>query len=203
MTQPQHYLRAHATELFEVATPEDSIPLALEALYTDFNGGYFWGRALLIRPRAGLSAVLTVSAWNEPERWKGLYAGRCDSVIFFAEDAFGGQFGVLDGRFVQFDPETSEIVVIAENAEEWVSSVLRDANYLTGAPVAAAWEKKHGPLPPGCRLVPKQAFMLGGQFHSSNMACKSDVEGMRIRAGLWQATKDLSDGQKIVFKRSE
>ena len=45
--------------------------------------------------------------------------------------------------------------------------------------------------------------MLGGEFSSSNMVCKVDVEGMKIRAQLWRLTKDIPDGQQIVFNVDE
>ena len=72
--------------------------------------------------------------------------------------------------------------------------------YYTGAPVLEAWEKKHAEIPVGYRIMPRQLFMLGGEFHSDNMISKPDDQGMRIRAEFWQLTKDVPDGQKIIFK---
>jgi hypothetical protein len=181
------------------ATPGLCAPL--RELYENFNGGYFWGGALLVRPAHRVAdAPLGVAAWNDPPLWKGEYDSACNEMTFFAEDAFGVQFGVDKGEVVQFDPETARAVTVAGTLDGWCHELLRDPEYYTGFPVLAAWEQKHHPLPVGYRLVPKTLFMLGGEFHSDNMICKSEVEGMRIRSGYWKATKDLPDGTKIEFK---
>lgn len=205
MQDVMHLLKPHASELFEVqGSPARRALLLcppLEALYENFNGGYFWGRALLIRPMIGGAGLpLPVGDWSESGLWAGLYDGACRGVIFFAEDAFGVQFGIREGRVVQFDPETAQISDCAETVREWAALLVGDPAYYTGAPVLAAWEAKNSAIGAGHRLVPKQLFMLGGAFHSENMACKADVEGMRIRAQLWSMTKDISDGQQVVLK---
>ncbi len=146
---------------------------------------------------------LSVVDWNEPELWTSLYDGACARTMFFAEDAFGVQFGIRDGRVVHFDPETAVLNDCAESIEAWVSLLLGDRAYYTGAPVLAAWEAQSSRIRPGYRLVPKQLFMLGGEFHSKNMTCKPDAEGLRTRAQLKCLTKDLPDGQEIVFKAGE
>jgi hypothetical protein len=172
----------------------------LEGLYVGgFNGGYFWNRALLVRPAVGTNSVLSVDAWNEPELWKDLYDAECANTVFFAEDAFGVQFGVRRGRIVQFDPETAAMNDCAASLDEWVSLLIADPAYFTGAPVLAAWESQHAELRAGWRLLPRQLFMLGGEFHSANMVPKLDVEGMQIRAQFWKVTRDLPEGESIVF----
>jgi hypothetical protein len=176
----------------------------LEALYEDFNGGYFWNRALLVRPVQGEeNAPLALLEWNNPELWRNMYESRCQGVMFFAEDAFGMQFGIQGDRVVQFDPETGTIADVAGTLDEWCHLLLQNPEYYTGAPVLAAWERKNSPIQIGHRLVPKQLFMLGGEFHSNNMVCMKDLEGLRVRAQFWKMTKDLPDGQKIVFKIEE
>ena len=122
-------------------------------------------------------------------------------MIFFAEDAFGTQFGVLGEGVVQFDPETATFAEEFATIDAWAAAVSQDPAYYTAAPVLQAWEEEHSQIPTGYRLVPKQLFMFGGEFHSDNMLCKSDVEGLRLRAELWKSTRDIPDGQTIVFKR--
>jgi hypothetical protein len=104
---------------------------------------------------------------------------------------------------VQFDPETAAVADCAGTLIDWASLLVGDPGYFTGAPVLAAWEEERAPIPVGHRLVPRQLFMLGGAFHSDNMLCKPDMEGLRVRAQLWRMTKDIPDGQKIVFKVDE
>jgi hypothetical protein len=172
-----------------------------DELFTSFNGGYFWDRALLVRPLiAARNAPRAVEEWNAPELWKERYRGSCSEITFFAEDAFGGQFGVRGDRVVQFDPETARVTEMAVDMDAWVALLIDDPAYYTGAPVLKAWEKKHLEIPVGHRIIPRQLFTLGGEFHSDNMISKPDDVGMRIRAEFWQLIKDVSDGQKVVFK---
>lgn len=201
------YLAPFASRRFQAQGEDSSISTlcpSLQPLYQDFNGGYFWNGALLIRPaQRQKDAPLTIFEWNDVRLWKNQYEDVCKDVTFFAEDAFGAQFGIEGNRIIQFDPETAVFTSVAETLDDWCQELVRDPDFYTGAPVLAAWERKNQPIKVGQRLVPKQLFMLGGDFHSDNMVCKSDVEGLSIRSQFWKMTKDLPDGQKIVFRSKE
>ena len=176
----------------------------LQPLYVDFNGGYFWNRALLIRPWTCTNdAPLTLAEWNDDKLWKDEYGEVCKGVLFFAEDAFGVQHGVRADEIVQFDPETADFSVVGDTVEKWCRAVQEDPEFHTGFPLLAAWEKRNGPIAPGYRLLPKKLFIFGVEFKPENMACKRDIDGMRARAQLWKLTKDIPDGQKVVFKATE
>jgi hypothetical protein len=174
-------------------------------LYENFNGGYFWNGALLVRAKYGdpRGSPLPVSEWNKPELWKDMYESHCADITFFAEDVFGVQFGIKGERVVQFDPEAAQVADCAESATRWAELVVGDPALYTGYPVLLAWEAEHGRLPRGSRLIPKKLFMLGGDFHSENMVRKVDVEGMRVRAEFWRVLKDVPDGESVVFKVEE
>jgi hypothetical protein len=201
------YLTPVAFRMFEAPESNPISPgvcPTLELIYKNFNGGLFWGGALLIRPnQKAVGAPLTVTEWNHAALWKGQYEEVCTDITFFAEDAFGIQFGVKNGRIVQFDPETASIATVAETIDEWCQELRRDPNFYTGSPVLTAWERENHPLSVGCRLVPRQLFMLGGDFTSDNMISKTDVDGMRLRAQFWKLTRDLPDGQRVVFRVEE
>jgi hypothetical protein len=177
------------------------IPAELRAIYTNFNGGYFWGRALLVRPISRLgSAPLGVLEWNAESLWRTFYEGACANVTFFAEDAFGIPFGVHNAKVVQFDLETAELTEIAATVNGFVECLLNDVEFLTGAPVLSAWEQEHGALEPGHRLIPKRPFIFGGEFRADNMVAKEDTTGMRIRAEFWRSTKNLPDGTSVALR---
>ncbi|NUQ79905.1 MAG: SMI1/KNR4 family protein [Polyangiaceae bacterium] len=203
----EQYFTPFIFRLFDIPEPSTSntckCPL-LQSVYENFNGGMFWHGALLVRPNRNISGVpLTVAEWNDVSLWKGEYGAICANVTFFAEDTFGFQFGVEEGRIVQFDPETAHITAVADSIESWCQDLCRDPDFYTGAPVLTTWEQKNHPLSIGYRLIPRQLFMMGGAFHSDNMIYKTDVEGMRIRAQFWKLTKNLPDGQKVIFRVEE
>jgi hypothetical protein len=171
----------------------------LADFYGGFNGGYFWDRALLLRPTQDDLGPLSVARWNESSLWRGLYGGAAAGLTFFGEDTFGVQFALHGNNVVSFDPETAEVSHCAGGFDEFVDLVVSEAEFYTGFPVLRAWEAEHGALEVGHRLVPRQAFMLGGEFSAADVVSRPDVEGMRMRAQLWMTTKDVRDGETIVF----
>jgi hypothetical protein len=196
-------LAPYVSEQFPSASGDRVGCPELESFYREYNGGYYWNRALLIRPKARMPHLASIAEWNEPGLWRNLYDDACGGAVFFAEDAFGLQFGIQANSIVQFDPETASISAMAPSLDEWISSLVKDAAYLTGAPVLAAWEKVNTPIAVGYRLIPKQPFMLGGEFNAQNMIAKPDLEGMMIRAQLWSEIRNLPDGQRIILDKSE
>jgi len=48
--------------------------------------------------------------------------------------------------------------------------------------------------------MPKQPFVLQGEFNIENLIVKSDVEAMKVRAGLANEIANLPDGAEIQFK---
>jgi hypothetical protein len=179
---------------------KDGLMGELLQLLSERNGFYAFESALLLRP--GLSQIpelLDAKAWNKKDCWKYAYEFDLPPVFCFAEDVFGGQYSFLGNKVVYFDPESAETEIVAANLEEWATLILDDFNYRTGYPLARVWQKRHDPLPIGFRLVPKQAFVLGGAFTTENLKLMRDVEGMRVRGFLATHIRDLPDGGKITF----
>jgi hypothetical protein len=106
-----------------------------------------------------------LAVWNAESGWRASYDGLADGVFFFfAEDVFGGQFGLAGEDVVTFDPETGEREVIGSSLEDWAEQLLADFDVVTGHSLAQAWQRSFGPLPLGERLIPKTPFVLGGGF---------------------------------------
>jgi hypothetical protein len=175
--------------------PED-----LASLLASRNGFFAFESALHIRPlEKGQRG--DVSWWNEDERWRQAYSGwvrREDH--FFAEDVFGGQFMLREGAIFSFDPETGEIGLLANNMEQWAREILSDFEFLTGHGLAHEWQALHGPIPSGCRLVPKVPFVLGGEFCIENLSALDSVKGMLFRADIARQIRDLPDGAEVELK---
>ena len=167
------------------------------------NGFYAFESSLLVRPLGESIAPLSLAHWNEPNLWRNTYRLELPELYFFAEDIFGGQFALIDDGVVSFDPETGEIEKIASSLEDWAKMLLRDYNYYTGYSLASTWQKINGPLQVGSRLIPKQLFVLGGEFQTSNLMCINDVRGMRSRGFFATELKDVPDGGKVTFELVE
>ena len=83
---------------------------------------------------------------------------------------------------------------LADSLGEWFENLVEDYDYLTGYSLAAEWKKKNGDIPMGARLIPKQLFVLGGEFEYSNLMLIGDVRGMRSRGFFESAFTAVQNG---------
>jgi hypothetical protein len=178
------------------------IPAGLSDLLSRRNGFVAFESALRVFPLGQVSdGSRDLRQWNDPALWKTAYP-TLDAAqdLFFAEDAFGGQFGLRHEAVYSFDPETGESELVSNSVEEWAGRVLADFNILTGYALAHAWQQEHGPIRSGCRLVPTTPFVLGGDFSVSNLKAVDAVQGMRWRGRLATQLQGLPDGTKVTLK---
>ncbi|MEU8820878.1 hypothetical protein [Actinoplanes sp. NPDC048796] len=169
--------------------PHSPAPGPLAALHDRKNGFYAFESALLVRPVSAPAApVLDVAAWNSRRLWGAVYGATLDGVTFFAEDVFGGQFGLRGDEVVSFNPETGELEHLAPSLEAWATEIIDDHSVMTGRPLAHEWQLKHRPLSPGERLIPVVPFVLGGEYAVDNLRPITDVEAMRVYGDLYKVT---------------
>lgn len=181
--------------------PQNLAPQAIQLLSVR-DGFYAFEGALLVRPVRDVPNVLGLVTWNSFDLWKSYYSDigiDIQSHTFFGENIFGEQFFLFDDWVGQFDPETGESHKIADNLDAWAGEVLADRDYLTGHGLAHQWQKAHGRLPEGSRLIPKIPFVLQGEFDVSNLVAKSELEAITIRAQLASQLVGLKDGETINF----
>lgn len=176
--------------------------LGLDALIEARNGFYAFESALHVLP-SEVSAMRTIERWNAPDGWRSGYGSMADGLLFFAEDAFGGQFALWDERICTFDPETGDVDVLASSVEDWADQLLDDYRVLTGYPVAHEWQLQNGLLQPGMRLVPKVPFVIGGDYTVDNLSALDAEEGMRVRAEFAMQIRDLPDGTTVRYRAGD
>jgi hypothetical protein len=163
------------------------------------NGFYAFESALHVFPAGRSGTGIDLDRWNSGDLWRYAYGDLAAGCLFFAEDVFGGQFCIYGGEICTFDPETGDRQGIASSLEEWSSAVLADDEFLTGYPFARDWQAAHGRLPSGNRLVPKQPFVLQGEYALSNLYPMDAVTGMQLRGELAVQIRDLPDGARIRY----
>jgi len=199
-------LRAGSASLSRAAVDRSALPSSdlsdeLARLLMVRNGFFAFESALLFRP-CGVSdlPILDSAAWNRLDTWKASYPETPEEVTFFAEDLFGGQFGIADDSIMQFFPETGELRTFASSFEEWATKIIEDYEVVTGYPLAHDWQAENGPLAPGHRLVPRVPFVLGGEFSVANLRSVPEVASMRFYGGLAHAIAGVPDGQVISLE---
>ncbi len=164
------------------------------------NGFYAFESALHVFSSGCRNATQDIETWNEYDLWKKGYGELLSNYLFFAEDAFGVQFGIYSSRVIRFDPESGESEEIANDIEEWAEIILADYDYQTGYSLAHQWQAKNGALQEGKRLLPKVPFILGGAYEVENLYAEDTLEGMYLRADIWRQIHDLPDGAQIELK---
>lgn len=164
------------------------------------NGFYAFESALHVFPAQSTQSEMGLDSWNAPGCWRSAYDGMADGCLFFAEDAFGGQFTLKSGGIYQFDPETASQELLASDLESWAEALLSDYEVLTGYPLAHQWQARHGPLPSGKRLVPKLPFVVGGEFSIENLYLLDAVKGMQLRGSIATQIRDLPDGAELKLE---
>jgi hypothetical protein len=173
----------------------------LERLLAIKNGFYAFKSALQVFPNGqGQQGSLDLVSWNSPRLWRDSYRGLSDGCVFFAQDVFGGQFCMYEDAICTFDPETGDRDHIAETIEEWASQILSNYEFLTGYPLAREWQQRHGALQSGKRLIPKQPFVLQGEYSVDNLYPLDAVRAMQLRASLARQIRELPDGAQIQFE---
>jgi hypothetical protein len=172
----------------------------LLALLWARNGFYAFEAALHVRPASDFIGELGIEEWNAPALWRSSYRGLADNLLFFAEDIFGGQFGIAAGAVHRFDPETGDRQQIATSLDAWADFVLVESRSQTGWPLAHEWQERFGPLPKGKRLVPKVPFVLGGEFEVANLDALEGVKAMRFYADLAIQLHDAPDGSQVQLR---
>lgn len=164
------------------------------------NGFYAFESALHVFPMGVECRHVTAERWNDREYWKYAYDGGADDVWCFAEDIFGEQFAIRGDAIVSFNPESAEVKHVADSVEDWACRLLVEYEYLTGYPIAHEWQLKNEPIAEGERLIPKQPFVLGGEYSVTNLYSLDAAKGMRLRADICRQVRNLPDGSRVRLR---
>jgi hypothetical protein len=185
-------------EGFQDDLPGSRVGAELGELLKARNGFFAFESAL--RVRASAPGPEGLAGWNAPGGWRSGYGDLAHGIYFFAEDVFGGQFGLVGNDVVSFDPETGDRSVVAGSLDEWAERTLADFEFLTGYPLGHEWQQRFGPLAHGKRLIPKMPFVLGGDFSVDNLYALDAALGMNLRGELATQLRDLPDGAEIEYR---
>ncbi len=161
------------------------------------NGFYCFESALHVFPVETDGEEIGLIDWNDKGLWIECYDDLARNALFFAEDVSGGQFCIKEDGIYTFDPETGAFDYLAPDINEWCKLILEDYEVLTGYPLANAWQKKYGSIPPGYRLVPKIPFVVGGEYEPDNIYLEKSTIAMKARATIALQIRDVPDGSNI------
>ncbi|HLX14125.1 MAG TPA: hypothetical protein VKS24_02830 [Bradyrhizobium sp.] len=176
------------------------IGASISSVLRQKNGFFCFESALRFFPSETSRSSWGVTDWNKHDLWKADYDGLADDIFCFAEDLFGRQFVVFEGKIGAFEPETGNVEFVASSLEQWASKILQDCNYMTGYSLGHEWQLDHGPLHQRHRLMARQPFVLGGEYSATNFASTDSLQMMKNLGNLARQIRDLPDGAQIRFK---
>ncbi|MFB7946591.1 SMI1/KNR4 family protein, partial [Kitasatospora phosalacinea] len=95
------------------------------------------------------------------------------------------------------DPETAATNDLGDSLEDWAAWLLADPDVNGAHAFAHAYMQANGPLPIDRRLLPRQFFVLGGEYAHDNLVPEDAAAAMRVRGPFAHATRDLPDGTRV------
>lgn len=164
------------------------------------NGFFCFESALRFFPSVTVESSWGLGEWNSHDLWKADYRGLADNVFCFAEELFGQQFVLFDGKVGIFETETADLKIVALSLEEWASKILLDYNQMTGYGLAREWQRMYGPLHARHRLMAKKPFVLGGEYSMANLVSMESFRIMKTLGNLAHQIHALPDGARIELK---
>lgn len=172
---------------------------ALRQVLDQANGATAYDGAFILLPSGDASVTVSMEEFNAGD-WKVAYPPRVQQTWFFALDAIGMPFGIMDEEIVKLDPETGELTPIAGKIGEFLGAVEANPDQTIRLDVFEAWAKAGRSLPARSRLAPKTPVMMGGGEGPEDLYEADIMERADFNAHLYAQTKDLPDGYKVTFK---
>lgn len=167
------------------------LPGELAALLAHTNGFTVFNTGVQVFHAGAEGLGPELGAWNAEETWRHTYGPLTDGLFFFAQDLFGVQFAIEDGRRVRvFDPETGERTTIGAGLDDWAEWLLAEPDERGARAFAKRWQDTHRVLDHDERLLPRTLFVLGGGYDYDNLIAEDAVTCMRVRGPIAQRLLD-------------
>jgi hypothetical protein len=164
------------------------------------NGCVAFEGALLLFPTEPIGDSPGLFEWNEAHGWRRCYSTIPAHCVFFAQDIFACQFGIMPDGVIRLNAETGEISAHSGDLNAWAAKVLEDYEFETGWSVGKEWQNRNGPLPLGWCLLGRRPFVLGGEYKVDNMVAVRSWDAMAKLSSLYQQIRDVPDGQQITIE---
>lgn len=172
----------------------------LQKLLKQRNGFFCFNAGIQVFRAGDSGHGYDLGLWNHPETWKDTYGGYADGPLWFAQDLFGHQFGILPDTVCVLDPETAQTRALATSLEGWADWLLSDSDVNGRYRLATDWQDAFGPLEITERLLHLQPLVLGGENDTDNIVVRDAIVAMRARGPIAQQIATLPDGAQIEFR---
>jgi hypothetical protein len=141
-------------------------------------------------------------AWEGDNSLRHLFTAVLESDIPFAQDCFGDQFLIRDGRVVRLWSETGQVDPMEMTFHEFFSNAENDPMTFLSLEPLFRYRKQGGVLEPGKLLSVYPPFCLKSQETDYSLRAIPAAERMASLAAFARQIAEVPDGQpiKIVVK---
>src|SRR5512147_2404586 len=159
------------------------LPAPLAAALQERNGCVAYLGALHVRGACHAPAWHSLRhAWEGADAYCALYPTVTPTDVPFAEDAFGNQFLLREGRVELLEAESGELHPVAPTLEAFFASVLSDPSSILAYEPLTAMARVGGRLEPGQLLSVYPPFVVA---ESANGVSLKPMDALERR--LWLA----------------
>jgi hypothetical protein len=124
-------------------------------------------------------------AWNDTNNgWRKSWGSVTEGCTFFAQSAFGEQFGYRGGKVVRLRALEGRVEAAAATFEEWLQMVLLDPDFALDKRLFDACVRVHGPLPRGGHFVPTMPYDPNAPLDPATMQIVPTRDSMETKAEL-------------------
>ncbi|HEX6103953.1 MAG TPA: hypothetical protein VFZ26_00130 [Gemmatimonadales bacterium] len=140
-------------------------------------------------------------AWEGPDALHRLFPEVRTDDVPFAEDAFGDQFLVRDGRVLRVSGELGELSVVADSLESFFTRLLADPEEMLDYAPLLGFLSDGGRLQPGQLLAAYPPFALEAEGAERELRPADALERRRLLAELAGRLHGLPDGTEVRLER--
>lgn len=152
-----------------------------ERFLTRWNGCYALGGALHVLGAREAPPNQSLDAWNRADGWRQAFGALVEGVTFFAESAFGDQFGYRDGKVVRLRVFDGRIERLAADFAEWLSFVSVESPRFLATDLFEQCVRRLGPLPPGGHFAPPPTWAPASPLRVDEMTVLPARDNLELR----------------------
>jgi hypothetical protein len=182
----------------------DRLPEELSAALRARNGCIAWLGALHVRGAARSPAWHSLrNAWEGPDALHTLFGEVRATDVPFAEDAFGDQFLLREGRVLRLIGELGEVSEAADSLEGFFDGLWSDAEQVLDYQPLLRFRKAGGELRPGQLLAAYPPFVLAGEGSTRDVRPMDAIERRHFLGELARQLHGLPDGAEVRLKMTD
>jgi hypothetical protein len=149
------------------------------------NGFYAFSGLLHVFGACSTPPNHSLLSWNDlRDGWRKSWGPVTEGCFFFAQTAFGDQFGYRGGKVVRLRALEGRVDAAEASFEEWLKTVFLDPDFALDKRLFDACVREHGPLPHGGHFAPAMPYDPNAPLVPATMQVVPTRDSMETKAEL-------------------